>query len=233
MTQPKNLIFWGAGATAALGIRTTDYQSNFVRHLADGDARGKPLMERIHLALGGNGTEQWYSALHDLITILGDSNDDYIYIDHIDRKQMEAMRRNWTVDGNEREELQHWIIELRLFYDWPALKSAVRICPAAATDRFKINDLFNVLDMHIPLKFGFRAPAERGSEQERTRSEERFYDARRLIGARNALLLILTALFHIDYQVCLATKREQLAKYRDFCDRDWAPRAAQWYKACP
>jgi len=101
-----------------------------------------------------------------------------------------------------------------LFYDWPALKSAVRICPASGDGRFKINDLWNVLDLHIPLGFGFRAPA--GAEQESARSEERFYDARRLVGAKNALLLILTAMFHIDYQVCLATKRERLEKYRDF-----------------
>jgi hypothetical protein len=173
-------------------------------------------MERIGHALGGNGTEPWYHALRDLITILGDSDDDYVYIDHIGDEQLEAMGRNWSVDRNEKEELRHRIIELRLFYDWPALKSAVRICPASATDGFNINDLFNVLDMHIPLKIGFRAPAERGGDQPSLRSEERFYDARRLVGARNALLMILAALFHIDYQVCLATKRESLEKYRDF-----------------
>jgi hypothetical protein len=70
--------------------------------------------------------------------------------------------------------------------------------------------------MHIPLKFGFRAPAERGEEHAGARLEERFYDSRRLIGARNALLMMVTALFHIDYQIGLATKQEQLEKYRDF-----------------
>jgi hypothetical protein len=128
---------------------------------------------------------------------------------------MEAMRRNWQV-GADDDELRRRIIELRLIYDWPALKSVARICPGSATDRFKINDLFNVLDMHIPLKFGFRAPAEREREWTSTRSGEQFFDARRLIGAKNALLLILTALFHIDYQACLATKRGLLEKYRDF-----------------
>ena len=216
MTQPKNLIFWGAGATAELGISISKQQSEFVRHLADDQARDKPLMERIGHALGGNGTEPWHPALHDLITILGDLDENYINIDHIDDDHIDAMRRNWSVDGNEEKELRHRIIELRLFYDWPALKSVVRICPASDTDGFKINDLFNVLDMHIPLKFGFRAPAESGGEQASMRSEARFYDARRLIGARNALLLILTALFHIDYQVCLAKKRDLLEKYRDF-----------------
>ena len=191
-------------------------QSNCIRLLADSEGRGTPLAERIRCALGGESTEAWHSPLHDLITILGDTDENYIDIDYINREQMEAMRRNWAVDGNEEEELRHRIIELRLFYDWPALKSAVRICPASDSGRFKVNDLWNVLDMHIPLEFGFRAPAESGGEQASTRSKERFYDARRLIGARNALLMILMALFHIDYQVCLATKRELLEKYRDF-----------------
>src|SRR5207302_1522211 len=72
---------------------------------------------------------------------------------------------------------------------------------------------FNVLDTHIPLKFGFRAPAESDAS---TRVKERFLSPYRLIGARNALLLILIALFHIDWQTCLSTKRERLEKYRDF-----------------
>jgi hypothetical protein len=149
MAQPKNLIFWGAGATAALGIRTTARQSNFIRLLADSEGLGTPLAERIRLALDGNGTEQWHSALYDLITILGDSDDNYIYIDHIGPAQIEAMRRNW-IEGANEEELKHRIIELRLFYDWPALKSVVRICPASDSSRFKINDLWNVLDIHSP-----------------------------------------------------------------------------------
>jgi hypothetical protein len=103
-----------------------------------------------------------------------------------------------------------------LFYDWPALKSVVRNCPASDKDGFKINDLFNLLDLHIPLNLGFRAAAERGAGSVPIRSEQRFYDTRRLIGAKNALLMILTALFHIDYQVCVETRRDVLEKYRDF-----------------
>jgi hypothetical protein len=210
MAQPRNLIFWGAGATAALGIRLTAHQGRFIRRLADDK---KALVERVAHALGSDVPERWQSPLHDLITILGDANSNYIDIDHVNEDQIEAMRRNWPT-GTRDEDLRTRIIELRLFYDWPALKSAVRICPATISNRFNINDLFNVLDLHIPLAFGFRAPAER--EQAGTRSNERFYDARRLFGAKNALLLILITLFHIDYQVCLAAKREVLEKYRDF-----------------
>jgi hypothetical protein len=213
MGQPKNLIFWGAGATAALGIRTTAQQGKFILLLAD---EGKRLTERLAHALGSDVPERWHSPLFDLITILGDENANYKDIDRINDGQMEAMRRNWSEDKNDEQELRTRIIELRLFYDWSALKSAVRICPAITSDEFKINDLWNVLDMHIPLEFGFRAPAERNGDHASTPSKERFYDARRLIGARNALLLILTTLFHINYQICLETKGRLLEQYRDF-----------------
>ncbi len=85
------------------------------------------------------------------------------------------MRRNWRKDAHN-DELRKRIIDLRLTYDWPALKSVVSICPAGTTDRFRLNDLFNLLDMHIPPGFGVRAPS--------TQLAEKFFDARRLIGAK-------------------------------------------------
>jgi hypothetical protein len=217
MVQPQNLIFWGAGATAALGIRTTAEQAKFVSRLVDVENRGKPLPERIADALGANGTLLGRSSLFDLLTILGDTTEADRSIHRIDTEQMEAMRRNWDIGSDEDDdELRRRIIEMRLTYDWPALKSVIRICPASATTRFKINDLFNVLDMHIPARHGFRAPAEMGRVQAITPFQEPFLGAHRLIGAKNALLLMLIALFHIDYQACLVAKRDLLEKYRDF-----------------
>src|SRR5688572_11791774 len=111
-----------------------------------------------------------------LITILGDGPEAYENINRIDRRHLDAMRRNWSA-GATAEEIRSRILELRITYDWPALKSVVRVCPAAPTDSFRLNDLFNLLDMHIPSGFGFRGPAG---------SANQFFDARRLIGAKNA-----------------------------------------------
>ncbi len=211
MTPPKTLIFWGAGATAALGIRTSLQQAKFVQALAATDNPRGSLAERIATALGAKAIEPWNSALRDLLTILGDRPATYHSIHAIDDAEMEAMRRNWQA-GAGHEELRRRIIELRLNYDWPALKSVIRVCPGSGTDNFKINDLFNVLDMHIPGKFGFRAPAE----TESSALDQQFLDARRLIGAKNALYVILLAMFHIDYQVCINQKPEVLAQYLGF-----------------
>jgi hypothetical protein len=200
--QPQNLIFWGAGATAALGIRTTDCQTQFIKRITGGDAPGKPLKERVAEALGPSG-EHWHSALFDLITIFGDSDDAYDSIHSTDDKQLDAMRRNWQ-EGACDDERRRRIIGLRLIYDWPALKSVVRICPGSSTAKFKLNDLFNILDMHIPAGFGVRAPARQGLSGGEKQYEQQFFDARRLIGAKNALLMILIALFYVDYQVTLS-----------------------------
>jgi hypothetical protein len=160
MAQPRNVIFWGAGATAALGLRTTEAQTRFIRRITGADAPDKPLEDLVAEALGPNNVEPWRSALLDLITILGDGGDAYRGIHFTDQSQLDAMRRNWR-EGALDDELRGRIIGLRLIYDWPALRSVVRVCPGSASDKFKLNDLFNLLDMHIPPGFGFRAPAHR------------------------------------------------------------------------
>ena len=176
MDQPKNVIFWGAGATAKLGIRTTEDQTQFIwRITGSHDKPQPPLRKRIDEALGENAAESWGAALFDLITILGDRDENYKSIGNIDDGERESMRRNWPEAHNK--ELDGRILHLRILYDWPALKSVVHICPGSSAGTFKLNDLFNLLDMHGPLGFGVRAPVpfEGGGQ---------FFDARRLIGAK-------------------------------------------------
>lgn len=215
MRPPRNLIFWGAGATAELGIRTTAQQAKTLRTLVGARGDAQPLSERIASALGRCCAAPWPQALCDLITILGDGEESHGSIHNVDADQLQAMRRNWQPGASE-DALTRRIIGLRLLYDWPALKSVFRICPGSDTDRFKLNDLFNVLDMHIPNGFGFRAPAGLERESDSAQAGPQFFNARRLIGAKNALLLILMALFYIDYQMCLSTKRNVLEQYYSF-----------------
>lgn len=209
MTEPKNLIFWGAGATAELGMRITKSQAQLVRYLCGTKDGDQPLQKRIQLAFGYATRSNHLSAFEDLITILGDSDDAYDSIHHIHHNQINIMARNCEADGDE--ELRKRIIHLRLIYDWPALKSVVRICPASETEDFRINDLFNLLDMHIPVGFGFPAPAAK--QHNRSDPQQQFFDVRRLVGAKNALYLILNTMFYIDYAECLQTKKHILDQY--------------------
>lgn len=206
---PSNkVIFWGAGATAALGIRVTARQGRFIQSLAGTYAEPiAPLEERIARAVDSHDiTVSLRSALSDLITILGDRSENYKNIDAINDDECAAMRRSWK--GSDAE-IKSRIVNLRLFYDWPALKSLVGICPGSAGESFKLNDLFNVLDMHGPSGFGVRA-------QTWHMAAEQFFDARRLAGAANALKMLLGALFYIDYQTCIRTKPHVLEQYQDF-----------------
>jgi hypothetical protein len=209
MAQSKNVIFWGAGATKALGIRATEDQAKFIRRITGQQDKPQPLKDRVAEALQKDGAECWgVSALFDLITILGDRGDNYKSIGDIDDGEREAMRRNLPAPSDKDIE-NNRILYLRLLYDWPALKSMVRICPGSSTNSFKLNDLFNLLDMHGPLGFGVRAPVPlEGGEQ--------FFDARRLIGATNALRMLLGASFYMDYQECIRSKGDVLGQYLGF-----------------
>ena len=216
--QPAKLIFWGAGATAELGMPTTQQQADFVRNLVGSPPDTKSLKERVGYALGeafdSSVTIRWRDPLYQLIAILGDTDGSSTRIDCVEEDAIEAMRANWRKEPGNKDELRRRIIGLRLIYDWPGLKSVVQICPASGSDRFKLNDLLNILDMHI--NFGVRAPVESEPDQSDVRSQDLFLEARRLGSARNALKLLLMALFHIAYQVSLSTKQTVLATYRDF-----------------
>lgn len=207
-------MFWGAGATKELGLRVTTDQGRFITKIAGASASSKSLDEKIASALGESNIDQWRTAFVDLMSILGDGDDEFRSIHRIGREQLAAMRRNWE-PGASDEELQDRIVELRLTYDWPALKSVVSVCPGSKSGNIRLNDLFNLLDMHIPSGFGFHGPS--GVRDARLDGNQglQFFDARRLVGAKNALLLILVTLFYVDYQVCIARKRNTLQKYQD------------------
>ena len=95
MAELKNVIFWGAGATAALGIRTTARQEQFIRFLTGVDDPGASLTKRVAKALGSTAPKPWHRALIDLITILGDSDVSYNSITDLTDRQLKAMSRNW------------------------------------------------------------------------------------------------------------------------------------------
>ncbi len=215
IAQPQNVIFWGAGATKTLGIRTTAEQEQFICCIAGGEDPLRPLKERVAKALGSKIAKPWHDALIDLITILGDSDASYDSITDVNDEQLKAMRRNWK-RGASPGKLRGRIVHLRLTYDWPALKSVVSICLGTATGKFRLNDLFNLLDMHIPTGFGFRAPVRQGISASKRSPDEQFFDARRLIGAKNALLMILIASFYIDYQACITSNQKVLTHYYEF-----------------
>ena len=213
ITLPQTVIFWGAGATAPLGMRGTDRQSRFLHDLISSpkDTPKKPLIGRIHNALGTKVDESWVVALNDLLIILGEwedgeGEDNHLRVATVTDGQMAAMQRNWKA-GADDDALRNRIITLRTLYDWPALKEIVRVCPARKDDVVRLVDLFNVLEMHGNSGHGLR-----GRQGE-------FLTLQRVTGALNALRMLLQAVFYIDWQqLCIGDKmrRKELEHHYTF-----------------
>ena len=134
MTRPQHtIIFWGAGATASIGMQMTWQQPKLYRDSHPGKKNRKPLTQRIEDALKTKAKEPWTSALHDLLTILGDggkdrTSEEEAFVAPVTQNHIDIMRRHWQ-SGASDDELRNRIVDLRTLYDWPALKAVINVCP--------------------------------------------------------------------------------------------------------
>lgn len=197
----KTLIFWGAGATAELGQPGTLQQADFLKKLSLHKFSNIEftIEQRVRNSLGKVSTH-WDAHLTDLLNILGDSEIDIYKLFDIAK---DAMRRHWTAQADN--EIVARISELRSLFDWPALREIIKICPGYDTEKnFQLNDLFNVLDMHLQSGHGFRT------------DNDHFISPSRVIAARKALEMLLHTLFYIDWQDARGSKQVELEKYHQF-----------------
>ena len=195
-TGAETLIFWGAGTTASIGLRTTSRQAGAIKSLVGENAR-KILSDRVNETLAASSV--WAAPLADLLLILGDDSTETY---HISPNAQAAMSRHWH--DSSPQALDARIHELRALFDWPALKDVVRACPGFKEgDRFQLQDIFNLIDLHAHSFHGFPVP-------------ERFLQPSRLVAARRALQLLLNTLFYIDWQTALTERTAELEKHLGF-----------------
>ena len=215
-TGSSTVLFWGAGATASLGIHTTENQGRFLRALAPRPDRTEKLKARVRTAFERRISNRWVAAFCDLLKILGDremAKEDTLSAADIHEEQLKAMSRNW--ERKDDEELRKRIVELRSLYDWPALVAAINVCPGGASKhdtgggatgaeaRFELIDLFNLLDMHHQSGHGF------------PNRQDTFLPPQRVIGARGALVLLIQALTYVDWHAH-ARGHLHLQQHQDF-----------------
>ncbi len=193
-TGSETLIFWGAGATANIGLRTSPFQAKAIKYLVE----EKPMLtDRVNKV--PKFPSVWASPFIDLLHILGDDNDDIYRITNTAR---EAMSRHWH--DSSPQALEARIHELRALFDWPALKAVVRACPGFnQEDHLQLQDVFNLIDLHAHSFHGFPGL-------------EKFLPPSRLIAARRALQLVLNTLFYVDWQTALIEKKKDLDKHLGF-----------------
>jgi len=195
-TGADTLIFWGAGATTSVGLRTTQGQSGAIRSLTGANANVL-LADRVIEVLSA--VSAWCGPFTDLLLILGDDTED-IY--RVSQDARDAMGRHWNDTSPQAIEAR--VYELRALFDWPALKDVIRASPGFKDgERFLLSDIFNLIDLHAHSFHGF--PVSNG-----------FLSTGRLIAARRALQLLLNTLFYIDWQTAVTTKKAELDKHIGF-----------------
>ena len=208
-TGSRTVLFWGAGATASLGVHTTKNQGRFLRALSPRPEETERLESRVRSAFGNSVSVRWVSAFCDLLKILGDreeATEGTLSAADIHKEQLEAMSRNWECKG--KEALRKRIVELRSLYDWPALIAAINVVPGDVSQRdtgagakeaqtgFKLIDLFNLLDMHHQSGHGF-------PDRQNT-----FLTPQRVLGARGALGLLIQAMTYVDWHAHARTSSD-------------------------
>jgi hypothetical protein len=194
---PETAVFWGAGATAEIGMRTT-YQLGKAFYLLS--EKGKALEQRVNDALAYKEMAGWSSIVTDLLKILGDPDSS------ID--QREALQRQYPeLNKQQREEREKY---LKRYYDWEALFYIIQICPGNSFETFQLQDLFNIIDMNIHNSQGFHVPCNN--------AEQIFISSERLFPARNALKMLLTLLHTLDYQYAITYKSDVFEQYESFAE---------------
>jgi hypothetical protein len=175
---PETTVFWGAGATAALGMPVTADQGRALAVLggAGPEKDERPLRDRVTEANVFDGIE---TQVADLLVALGDDVNSHA-AEMSEEADHAAARLFPALDGQSRRRL---VFELRGQYDWNCLRQVIRVCPTTETYGDFLRDLFNILDMHILAGKGFHVPPTGDSIE----TEVPFLTPSRLPAARNAL----------------------------------------------
>ena len=194
LTSSETIAIIGAGATAALGMPTTDRQSHIFRDLSAKDAdiravlaehfagRDLEIMECFLAFLDGNG-----GSIHEV------TKDDVIHA------------RAVYGAGKDDKTLSHRIRELRARYDWGAAKRVIAACPHNKRNDSLIRDAYSIIDRKLLAHQSLEA--EDGSSLSATRLE----------GARNFLTLFINLLFASAWnRIAEGGKSETFERYKRF-----------------
>jgi len=197
---PETVIFWGAGATASLGIPTTNDLGQNIWKIA---ISTKELSDRLH---GISCLEGFEAAVSDLMVALGDGLESAIH--EFNPNEREAAKR--LFNGYSEEKCKAVVVNLRHHYDWDALKRIIGICATKDGSGQFLNDLFNIIDLNLA--------AGQGIFTGETREKERFVDNHRLKPARNCLVMLINLQISCAYMSLIEDRHDVLNPYIAFAE---------------
>ncbi|MBQ8678190.1 MAG: hypothetical protein IJ530_00320 [Treponema sp.] len=201
-THSETLVFIGAGATATLGMPSSDNQTKIFRNLCDEEKSKEEILSPYF-------SEPDLSKVIHFLNFL--DNDTFFEVRDSDLQSAEMV-----YGKQDQKILQNRILELRSEYDWNAAKKVLKICPHNEENDNLIRDAYSIIDKKL---LAHQSLKVRGclNKSGNDISCEEILSPSRLQGARNFLTLFINMLFAgAWYKISKGEKSDEFAKYKKF-----------------
>ena len=210
-THSETLVFIGAGATAKLGMPSSNDQTTIFRDLCKKEASKEALLSKFF-------SEPDLQKVVAFLKFL--DSDNFYEVSDDDLKSAKVVYGEQT-DGL----LKRRILELRTEYDWNAAKKIIKICPHDETDDNLIRDVYSIIDGKLLSHQSLKVSIEKSEE---------ILSESRLQGARNFLTLFINMLFASAWnKIADGEKSEEFNQYKKFInsfDRLMQKEARDFYR---
>ena len=201
-TNSETLVFIGAGATATLGMPSTDEQTKIFRDLCGNEKSKEKILSPYFSG----------SDLTKVIAFL-----DFLDSDNFFEVREADLQNARIVYGKQDEKLlRKRVLELRTEYDWNAAKKVLNICPHNRGKDNLICDVYSIIDGKLLSHQSLKVKDCR-NKSDNDISSEAILSPSRLQGARNFLMLFVNMLFSAKwYKITNGEKSEEFVKYKKF-----------------
>ncbi len=210
-THSETLVFIGAGATAKLGMPSSNDQTTIFRDLCKKEASKEASLSKFF-------SEPDLQKVVAFLSFL--DSDNFYEVSDGDLKSAKVVYGEQT-DGL----LKRRILELRTEYDWNAAKKIIKICPHDEMDDNLIRDVYSIIDGKLLSHQSLKVSVEKSEE---------ILSESRLQGARNFLTLFINMLFASAWnKIADGEKSEEFNQYKKFInsfDRLMQKEARDFYR---
>ncbi len=199
---PETAIFWGAGATCDAGFPVTSQQGRLILAIAEGEKIEDFKNSLMVLSLfDTEPLDEFAKLLFILDDIKSAGNEDNNFNRRCyNQGQLDIAKE--LFENVAEEDITNLLVKLRNDYDISALKEIIKICPQDPTT--VVMDTFNLIDYHYLNNEGFYG------------KDGIALSGYRLIGARNALVMIIQTVMTSVYQKTIKHNQKIHAKYLSF-----------------
>lgn len=194
----QTVVFWGAGATAKLGMATTTAQNKvfLALSLKEPKMSYKDCLRKAPDVFG-----DCLNDVCDLLTLLdddvGDDTDNYAYgyrMSGFSQCQIDILNRHANDFGDDDEKRRNRVIMLRLRYDWAAVMRVLRLQKYNVDESGEPSEsftqaIYNLLDANIADGTGIHVFDDKDSLL------SNFLDPTRLRYAKAALVMFVNLMF--------------------------------------